>query len=60
MEVCRGIWKLTEASTEYIRGSCNYLMEAMEVYDITSTDSGNLHVLPRKLPLTSMEVNLLA
>ena len=23
VEVCRGIWKLMEASTEYIHGSCN-------------------------------------
>ena len=33
-------------------------MEAMEAS--TYTDSGNSHVLPWKLPLTSMEVSLLA
>ena len=33
------------------------LMEAME--DSTSTDSRQFHVFPWKLPLTSMEVNLL-
>ena len=34
------------------------MMEAMEAH--TSTDSGNFHVFPWKLPLTSMEVNMLS
>ena len=56
MEVCRGIWKLMEASTECIRasGNCRKQCEAS-----TSTDSGSLHVFLWKLPLTSMEENLL-
>ena len=29
-----------------------------EMQDSTPTDSGNFHVFPWKLPLTSMEVNL--
>ena len=33
------------------------LMEAVEAS--TSTDSGNFHVFPCKLPLTSVEVNVL-
>ena len=33
------------------------LLEAMEAP--TSTDSGKIYVIPRKLPLTFMEVNLL-
>ena len=61
MAVFRGTgthtWKLMEASTAYIRGSYNLLMEPMEASD--SADSENLHVFPKKLPLISMEVNLL-
>ena len=41
-------------------GICSWKLQSMEAMEsFTSTDSANFHVLPWKLPLKSMEVNLL-
>ena len=55
MEVCRGIWKLVEAST--VHGIYSWKLQLMEVIEAsTSIKSGNFHLLPWKL--TCMELNL--
>ena len=50
--MCRGIGTLVDAST--VKHSWNE-----EIEPSASTDSGNFRLIPWKLPLTSLEANLL-